>query len=246
MLTRGLNKRNRDLLPDQIELEEFKKLKITQKTEITPFEPITYLANKKSIETKEIFKIENRQVPTEFEKSNSFDDDKREKSLKSKDSENEGKKMRNLFKIIDDFLNGLDDLDFVKKPRKYNYQTWVKEKELVEFLDVYLYNCLEVGIVWNSYYKDGKQHFFKCGDKTCSSRLKIIVNEESEEKKESEEEKEEPILSTALVKEKCELKVPHLEIFISQKHKDHDENYKKLIQKRLKGKRFKFRIMILF
>ena len=118
-----------------------------------------------------------------------------------------------------------------------NIKNWVKKNEdMMEYLDVFLYNCLDEGIIWNSYYKNRKEHFFKCGDSTCAARLKVIVNEEPEEKKDLEEQKKDPkILSTATLKEKTDLKIPILEIYTNEEHKTHNQNYTKLVEKRLKG-----------
>jgi len=129
--------------------------------------------------------------------------------------------------------NGFDDLNIKNQSRNYSLQTWKKDKEVEEFLEVFLFKCLENEELWNSYFNRKNEFFFKCGEPKCDSRLKIVVEDE-EEKIEKKEEEEEINFDTNILQENFKLKVPKLTIYRSGKHEKHTSKYQEDVKRRLK------------
>lgn len=143
-----------------------------------------------------------------------------------------------IFYFEDDFPTNLDETSIpIKLSKKYILQDWTKIQETREFIEVYLWNCLEEAVIWNSYYSNGNEHFYKCGDKKCTARLKILVeNEENEEMDHRPQKNKEKVFSAMNLKKAFEIKVPKITVFSGEKHSNHGTDYKEKASKRLSGK----------
>jgi len=131
----------------------------------------------------------------------------------------------------DDFLNlSINEIDQEPKTCSYKSQDWQSVDEVNEIIDVYLYNCLEKGDLWKVYYTKDNEYFYKCGDKTCQSRLKIVIEQKDSPKEQNE------VLTSKKVMETKDFQIPLLKIYQSSKHDNHIEDFEDLIIKKKKGK----------
>jgi len=135
--------------------------------------------------------------------------------------------------FIGDFKNFGDKIEIAIKSRQYKTQDLKEVKELKEFSDVYIYNALEAGEIWNVYFTKTNEEYYKCGEEKCSCRLKIVLKEDQEEIQE-----ENGGSNTQSIIISQEIKVPLLKIFISGEHDKHNEDYKEKLMKRMKSKYF--------
>ena len=133
---------------------------------------------------------------------------------------------------LEEFPDGTKDL-LLQKSRQYHVQEWKQSEELYEFLQVYLFCLLEKGELFISHYSKNNSNVFKCGEKNCPAQLKIEV-EDVKEEEEKKEDRSHSFTSNVL-KKAFDLKIPKLTVFRSNQHKNHGDNYPKMIEKKIKG-----------
>jgi len=119
--------------------------------------------------------------------------------------------------------------------RPYNIQEWKIRETKIEFLSVYLFNCLQEGEVWKAYYSSNQTSYYKCIESKCHARLKITEKQLNHEEDEGDQ-YQDGIMSSSCLKKEFDLIIPELEISESGKHENHASNFDKLVDKRKKGK----------